>query len=280
MSDLATADPSATTEAKEGAAPWHGNFIWYELMTSDQDAAIAFYKTVVGWTAADQTMADLGDFRYTILSVGDRGVAGLMEINEEMAATGAKPGWLGVIGVTDTDATAGSIEAAGGSILRQPNDIPNVGRFAIVADPGGAVFEIMTPIPPEQEPAPLDPAAAGKFSWHELYSSLGDKAAFDFYSDQFGWVTDTEMDMGPMGIYRIFSKDGVQLGGMMNKPRDMPVSAWGFYANVDGIDAAIERIKANGGQILIGPHEVPGGRWIVQAVDPQGANFALVSTTR
>jgi len=67
---------------------------------------------------------------------------------------------------------------------------------------------------------------------------------------------------------------------MMDKPEEAPAPAWGFYVNVDGIDAALERIKAHGGQVLMGPHEVPGGRWIVQAVDPQGAFFALVSDTR
>ena len=82
-----------------------------------------------------------------------------------------------------------------------------------------------------------------------------------------------------MGKYRIFGADGVQMGGMMDKPENIPVSAWGFYINVDGIDAAVERVKANGGQVLMGPHEVPGGSWIIQAMDPQGANFALVSTT-
>ena len=159
-----------------------------------------------------------------------------------------------------------------------PDDIPDVGRFAMVADPGGAPFYV------HDAAAARGRAAAGStrqtpglVSWHELYSSLGDKAAFDFYSGQFGWETMHEMDMGPMGTYRIFGADGVQMGGMMNKPDNMPASAWGFYVNVDGIDAAVERVKANGGQVLMGPHEVPGGSWIVQAVDPQGANFALVS---
>jgi len=252
-------------------------FIWYELMTPDEDAAIDFYTKVVGWTAAD---ADQPDMRYTILSAGGRGVGGVMQLTDEMSAGGARPGWLGYIGVDDTDAKAKDIEAAGGTILMAPGDIPNVGRFALVADPGGAAFYLLTPLPQGEEPAPLDPETPGKFSWHELYSSLGDKAAFDFYAGQFGWETVTEMDMGPMGVYRIFGRDGAQMGGMMNKPAEMPVSAWGFYANVEGIDAAIGRINANGGQVLMGPHEVPGGSWIVQAMDPQGAAFALVSTKR
>jgi len=252
-------------------------FIWYELMTPDEDAAIDFYTRVVGWTASD---AGQPDMRYTILSAGGRGVGGVMRLTDEMSAGGARPGWLGYIGVDDTDARAKDIEASGGRILMAPGDIPNVGRFALVADPGGAAFYLLTPLPQSEEPAPLDPEAPGRFSWHELYSSLGDKAAFDFYAARFGWETMAEMDMGPMGVYRIFGKDGEQLGGMMNKPDNIPVSLWGFYTNVDGIDAAVERITANGGQVLMDPHEVPGGSWIVQAMDPQGATFALLSTKR
>jgi predicted enzyme related to lactoylglutathione lyase len=279
MSDAMTTRPEAAAQAGKGMPAYHGTFLWYELMTSDRDAAIDFYRKVVGWNAADQTMAEL-DFRYTILSVADRGVAGLMQLTDEMRAQGAKPGWIGVVGVADTDAAAAKVVESGGAIHMGPADIPNVGRFAIVADPGGAVLELMTPLPREDEPAPLDPATPGKVSWHELYSSLGDKAAFDFYSSQFGWETIAEMDMGPMGTYRIFGKDGTQLGGMMKKPDEMPVSAWGFYVNVEGIDAGIERIEANGGKVLMGPHEVPGGSWIVQAIDPQGAHFALVAARR
>ncbi len=252
-------------------------FIWYELLTTDREAAEAFYKAVVGWNMAD---AGQPAMRYTILSAGDRGMGGLMELPAEAREAGGKPGWIGYIHVADTDAAASDIAAAGGTIHRPPDDIPNVGRFAVVADPGGAAFALLTPLPREDAPPPAEPTTPGLVSWHELYSSLGDKAAIDFYGAQFGWETMHEMDMGPMGTYRIFGADGVQMGGMMNKPENMPVSAWGFYVNVDGIDRAVERIGAAGGQVLMGPHEVPGGSWIVQARDPQGAAFALVSTTR
>ena len=258
------------------------SFIWYELMTSDQDAAIDFYKQVVGWTAAEHEGSDLAGMRYVIFFAGDRGVGGVMALSDEMVAGGARPGWVGYIGVADADAKAEEIADAGGRVLMGPDDIPNVGRFAMVADPGGAAFYIMTPKPPEGQPTPTpaEPGAPGQIGWRELYSSLGDKAAFDFYSARFGWESMHEMDMGPMGVYRIFGADGVQMGGMMDKPDNIPVSTWGYYFNVEGIDAAIARIKAAGGQVLMGPHEVPGGSWIVQAMDPQGAPFALVSTTR
>ena len=252
-------------------------FIWYELMTSDPDAAEAFYGAVVGWKMAD---AGQPGMRYTILSAGDRGMGGLMALPAEACKAGARPGWLGYVGVPDTDKAAKRIVEAGGAIHRGPADIPDVGRFAVVADPGGALFQLLTPLPRQDAPPPAEPTALGLVSWHELYSGIGQEAAFRFYSGLFGWETAELMDMGPMGKYRIFAADGVPMGGMMDKPEDMPGSAWSFYVNVDGIDAAVERIEANGGRVSMGPHDVPGGSWIVQALDPQGAAFALVSTTR
>jgi len=275
MTDLATDAPAAGTA--ESKPDWQGTFIWYELMTTDEDAAIAFYREVVGWTASD---AEQPDMRYTILSAGGRGVGGIFQLTDEMCSHGAKPGWLGYIAVADTDGEVAAVAAAGGKILMPPGDIPNVGRFALVADPGGAVYYLLTPNDRGEAPPPLDPQTIGKVSWHELYAEGGQEAAFAFYSGRYGWDTETEMDMGPMGIYRIFGRDGVQMGGMMDKPAEMPVSAWNFYVNVDGIDAAAERIRANGGSLIMGPMEVPGGSWVLQATDPQGAHFALISQTR
>jgi len=252
-------------------------FIWYELTTSDQDAAEAFYRAVVGWRMAD---AGQPGMRYTVLSAGDRGIGGVTALPPEAARAGARPGWLGYVGVPDTDGAAKRIAEAGGAIHRGPDDIPNVGRFAVVADPGGAAFMLLTPLPREDVPPPAEPTTPGLVSWHELSSSIGQEAAFRFYSDLFGWETVELMDMGPMGKYRVFGADGVPMGGMMDKPANVPGSVWSFYVNVDGLDAAVDRIRVNGGQVLMGPQQVPGGSWIVQALDPQGAAFALVSTTR
>jgi hypothetical protein len=259
------------------ASKTHNDFVWYELMTTDQPAAEKFYRAVIGWDTAD---AGQPGMRYTILSAAGRGVGGLMALPAEACQAGTKPGWLGYVGVADTDGAAKRIAASGGKILRQPQDIPNVGRFSVVADPGGAAFMVFTPLPREEQLQPLEPHTPGHIGWHELYAANGQEAAFAFYSAQFGWTTLDTLDMAAMGQYRIFGADTVPFGGMMDKPENVPASAWAFYINVDGIDAAIDRIKANGGQVLMGPHEVPGGSWIVQALDPQGASFALVSAIR
>ena len=280
MSNTAAATETfAETERDRDATP--GKFIWYELMTTDQDCAIDFYEEVVGWKTTDQGMTDSSGLPYKIFNAGGQGIGGVMQLSPEMRDRGARPGWLGYIHVADTDAAAKRIKEAGGAVHMGPMDIPDVGRFALVADPGGAAFYIMTPLPREDAPPPLAPDAPGNVSWHELYAGNGQKAAFDFYSGQFGWETMQEMDMGAMGVYRIFGADGVQMGGMMDKPDNVPAANWTFYINIEGgLDDAVERIKAKGGQVLVAPHEVPGGSWIVQAVDPQGASFALVSPTR
>jgi len=66
----------------------------------------------------------------------------------------------------------------------------------------------------------------------------------------------------------------------MTKPAAIPTPYWGYYFNVDGIDAAVARVAAGGGNVINGPHQVPDGQWIVQCTDPQGAAFALVATRR
>ena len=81
------------------------------------------------------------------------------------------------------------------------------------------------------------------------------------------------MDMGPMGIYRIFDNGGPRVGGMMTRdPSKSPVPFWLYYFSVEDIDAAATRIQDKKGQICMGPHEVPGGQWIVVGMRPPGGD--------
>lgn len=250
-------------------------FVWYEVMTSDTKAAEAFYASVVGWKMQD---AGMGGPPYTILSAGDIMVGGLMEVPEEARAMGAKPCWMGYIAVSDVDDYAARVSAAGGAIRRPPCDIPGVGRFAVAADPHGAVF-LLFKGNSEAQPEPAAPGAPGHIGWHELHAGDLD-SAFTFYAGLFGWTKAEAIDMGPMGVYQTFATGGAPVGGMMTKTADMPVPCWLYYINVEAIDAAVERVNAGGGKIIMGPHQVPGGSWIVQGFDPQGALFSLVAAKR
>ncbi|MBN9550558.1 MAG: VOC family protein [Alphaproteobacteria bacterium] len=245
-------------------------------MTTDLDAAEAFYTAVVGWKPEAFESAP-GMPRYIVMNSSVRGVSGLMTMPEEPAKMGMPPAWLGYIHTKDVDASTQALKDAGGAIHRAPSDIPGVGRFAVVADPQGAAFMFLQPDQPDQPPVPA--TTPGHIGWHELYTSDW-RAAFDFYSHQFGWQSAGDFDMGEMGIYKTFSAGPESGGGMMNKPPQIPVPFWQFYFNVDAIDAAAKRVTDNGGKVLMGPMDVPSGQWIIQCQDPQGAHFALLAPVR
>jgi len=250
----------------------HGNFVWYELMTTDAKAGEAFYRDVVGWGAQK---AGVPGVDYTLLTAGSTPTAGMMTMPAEVCAAGWRPGWMGYVAVDNVDATARRVIELGGRVYKEPQDIPGVGRFAVVADPQGAAFALIKWETPHEDVAAA-PGTPGHAGWRELYA--GDlTTAFEFYSRLFGWTKASAIDMGPMGTYQLFGLGGEPMGGMMTKCEQIPQPGWNYYFNVDGAGAAAERVKKKGGQILNGPLEVPGGSWVVQGRDPQGATFALVS---
>jgi predicted enzyme related to lactoylglutathione lyase len=252
----------------------HGRFIWYELMTPDVEAAKRFYHEVVGWSAQDMPMENGA---YTMFEAAGAGVGGAMSLGDEHKAQGVPPNWTAYICVDDCDAAAEKAKTLGGNVLRPPSDIPGIGRFAVIADPHGAVTAIMKPIPPSDARPRPKRGTAGHGGWHELYAGDAD-ADIPFYQQLFGWTETGRFDMGPMGAYHLFGNADGQVGGIMTKPAQIPAACWGYYFEVDDVDAAAERVKRAGGAVTNGPMDVPDGSRIVQATDPQGANFALVKT--
>ena len=273
--DQTTLRPETRHGEKKQFPPMQGRFIWYELMTTDTDAATDFYRGVIGWETQDSGVVGMD---YTMFTVAGRPVSGTMELPQTARSMGMPPQWLGYIAVDDVDTLAADIVIAGGVVHRAAADIPGIGRFAIVGDPDGATFALFQADggdpPPE---APM--GTPGHIGWRELYAENAE-GAFAFYRQAFGWQLHREMDMKDGGVYRIFGLDGQDLGGIMTRPPSMRYPLWTFYFNVDAIDAASERVRAAGGQVVFGPMEVPGNIWIVQCVDPQGALFALTAARR
>ncbi len=248
----------------------HGRFVWYELMTTDTEGAKAFYGKVLGFGTTDSAIPGMV---YSIFTLAETGVGGLIDLPEDAKKMGAPSTWVGYVGVDDVDATVGQIRSRGGAAYVPPTDIPDIGRFAVVADPQRATFAVFKPLTPMGNPPAQ--GTLGRIGWHELSAADWEKA-FAFYADLFGWQKADAIDMGPMGTYQLFAASGQTLGGMFNKPPTIPAPFWLYYFNVDNIDAAATRVKEGSGEILNGPMQVPGGSWIVQCKDPQGAMFALV----
>jgi uncharacterized protein len=251
----------------------HGKFVWYELLTTDTAAAEAFYRGAMGWSARQAGVPNGPP--YTLFSVGEVGAAGMLALPKAAKDMGATPHWTAYVAVDDVDAYARKVTEAGGRIYAAATDIPTIGRFAVAADPHGADFAIFKPLPGMRAPA-IAPDAIGHAGWRELMA--GDlESDFAFYSKLFGWTKADAVDMGPMGLYQLFAMGGTTIGGMMTKPPTLPRPGWNYYFNVAGVNDSIAKVKAGGGQVVNGPHQVPGGSWIVQCRDPQGVKLSLVS---
>ena len=248
-----------------------GGVIWYELMTSDVDKARAFYEQVLGWSIEKSSNAPNG---YRMIS-GSKGlVGGMMPLPPGATNMGMKPIWVPYIDVPDADSAANKIKADGGAIHMPGTDVPGAGRFCYVADPQGASFYVMKPSGPEGSATSWQPGVAGYGGWHELHTTDNAKA-LAFYAKHFGWTADGTHDMGPMGQYRLFKIGKVQAGGMMNDA-NLPRPQWMIYFGVDDIVKAAARVRAAGGTVTLDPMEVPGGAFIVNGTDPQGAALNLL----
>lgn len=263
----------------------HGKPCWFELSTSDLDAAARFYQALFGWQIGSSEMPGMD---YRLARSGEDMVAGLMDLSA--CPDGTPPNWLIYFDGDSADDTARATASAGGRVLREPADVPGVGRFAVLADPQGAVFGVLQP-----DLSALDPATrarldageemgawnqdkAGHGNWIELMST-DPEAGFAFYAGLFGWTAGEAIEMGEAGTYQMFRLNGTDIGGMMGLG-DAPMPVWLPYFGVDTpVSAAIDRIRAEGGQVHVGPVEVPGPAWIAVAQDPQGAWFAVVGAS-
>lgn len=250
-----------------------GHFVWYDLMTTDPAGAQAFYCDVVGWgtQGSGEVTPDAPPYTMFTNSLGPLG--GIMQLPPEAVEGGAMSHWIAYVTHPDVEAVIARAQELGGKVLMPATTMPGVGCFATALDPQGALFAPYCPSGPSE--APAGPPLVGQFSWHELMTS-DHKKAFAFYSEIFGWQAGEAMDMGPAGIYQLYGLDPeMPYGGMMDKPEEVPMSAWVYYIRIDDLDAAIARAEKAGGKLCHGPMDVPGGDRVAQLTDPQGAFFAL-----
>lgn len=247
-----------------------GRFLWYQLNTTDPEKGLEFYRNLVGWGV--EVFQPEGSPPYRMITRSGMPIGGVMQLPPEAAAAGAPPHWLVYIGADDVDATYEKAMAANAKSYVPPMDIPEVGRFAVIADPWGATFAIFTP---GSQPPPVQDAVLGDISWHEI-SADDLESSWKFYSSLFDWEIMQDIDMGPeMGPYRIFEFKKSQMGGMYRRPPQMLVNAWGIYAMVKNVPETLAQAEAAGANVVLPEMEVPGGDKIGGIIDPQGAMFSV-----
>jgi predicted enzyme related to lactoylglutathione lyase len=194
-------------------------------------------------------------------------------IGATVAANDSAPHWLPYIGTGDIEATIELAKQNGGSVVKDVDSLASGSRHAVLQDPYGAKFGVYESA---EDYGKITAPQPGEHSWHELIST-DHEGAFDFYSALFGWENMVEHDMGPMGKYLIYGFGDVPFGGMMTM-KSGPSPSWLSYVHVKDVNQTAKKVKSAGGQVVNGPMEVPGGDWIVQAIDPQGAMFAAHAT--
>ncbi|MBU3077705.1 VOC family protein [Sphingomonas sp. XMGL2] len=253
-----------------------GTPIWYELLTYNHDASKAFYDHVIGWTLGGKPD---GPMNYHMIQTADGSmVGGVMQLTDEMKAGGAKSTWLFYVGVDDVDASYEKILGKGGASLMAPFDIPNAGRAAFVTDPQGNPFYIMRGNGPENSTA-FERFGMGECNWNELTTT--DQAAGNaFHADVFGWTYPDKMAMpGDMGDYVFIDVASQRIGATMKAASGAP-TGWRFYFRTPDIEATAKKVAEAGGNLMMGPHKVPGGDRIIVATDHQGVVFGAVGPGR
>jgi predicted enzyme related to lactoylglutathione lyase len=239
-----------------------GQIIWHDLMTTDVDRATAFYTALLGWELEPWEMEGQ---TYQMIKANDQQHGGFVSLDP---SHGHPSHWTGYVAVEDIDATVAAARGAGATIAVEPTPIPEVGRFAVLADPQGAVISLL-------QPAYDSPAPTGAFAWDELLAVDPDGAKA-FYERALGW-TSAGMDMGEHGSYTLFKRAGGEdAAGMLQKPAETGgPAAWLPYLQSGDVDADFARAKELGATAFVEPAEIPGiGRFAVLA-DPTGATFGL-----
>jgi hypothetical protein len=244
----------------------HGRFAWHELAVNEPSAAESFYLQVTPWKTQPWDHAP----DYTLLMNESTPLGGIACLSDDHVAGRLPQEWLPYVCVYDVDGCSRQAVSLGGQIRRGPKEVPNIGAWAVIADPQGALFGIYEPA---YAPTPCAPKP-GQFSWHELATS-DYKAAAEFYRALFRWEHVSDYDMGEMGVYRMFGHRGETYGGMFNCTDCMPAPKWLPYMRVSDVKSAAGQVQQAGGTVTSRMLEVPGGDKIAHCLDPQGASFAL-----
>jgi predicted enzyme related to lactoylglutathione lyase len=249
----------------------HGRFVWHDLSTTDPAAAQAFYTKVTPWKTQPSEVSG----HYTLWVNDNTPIGGLTPLGNADQMQGLPPHWLAYVYVYDVDACVRQVPRLGGQVHVGPTEVPSVGCWAVLRDPQGATIGVYEPETPSTGRT-AGPPRRGEFSWHELMTT-DYKAAFEFYRALFQWEKMSEFDMGPMGggIYFLYGQKGQTYGGMFNRRPEMPPPNWLSYVRVDDVKTVAQTVQQLNGKVLNGPMEVPGGDWIAQCMDPQGAAFAV-----
>jgi predicted enzyme related to lactoylglutathione lyase len=253
-----------------------GTFCWPELATTDQKAAVTFYRALFGWELNEQPMGP-GE-TYSLFQMRGKDVGAAYTMRPEERQQNIPPHWNAYVSVANADETVNRAKELGAKVFAPPFDVMDAGRMAVLQDPTGAVFQVWQPKKHIGVKIAREP---GALTWTELATN-DTGAAKKFYTSLFGWKEKTSTGGGM--TYTEFSVGDTPQGGMMEineqmKSMHVPPN-WLNYFQVADCDATANKAKELGAKLLVPPQDIPNtGRFSV-IQDPQGAVFAIYKQVR
>jgi predicted enzyme related to lactoylglutathione lyase len=246
-----------------------GSFSWAELGTSDTKAAKGFYGGLFGWTANDMPMGP--DQVYTMLEISGKPVGAMYSLDKNMREMGIPPHWMLYVTVANADETAARIPALGGKLMKEPFDVFDAGRMAVIQDPSGAVFCLWQA---NKHIGAQRIDEVNTLCWSELLTTDKPKA-LEFYSKLFGWTMKT--NPSDPNQYTEFSNQGKPIGGIMQIRKEMGnmPSNWSPYFMVASVDDIAAKAQQSGATLRMPPTDIPNTGRFASIADPQGAGFSI-----
>jgi predicted enzyme related to lactoylglutathione lyase len=249
-------------------------FVWHDLNTKDLEGSKRFYGELFHWRFE-------GDSSYLHITAGSQMIGGIRPMGPQEPQPTS---WLAYVVVDDVAATVAKVTSANGKVFMPATDMPNVGTFAVTADPTGAVFAPWKSARPGEDVEQAGPPALWTFAWDELVTS-DPAAAARFYSAVFGWQP-RPVDMGGGMTYTLLDRPGmknakgdpISAGGVMKSPPGVPYSFWLPYVHVDNTDALCEKAKRLGAKVTVPPTDIPNVGRFACWMDPQQASIAVLQS--
>jgi uncharacterized protein len=240
-------------------------FCWFDLHTPNKNLSGFFYDAVFGWSFKDHHVGEAN--AYTGLAHDDKGFGSVEPLPLDQSAQ-----WIGYVGVDDFEARFEALKALGAEVMLEGMNIPEVGKIGVLRDPFGALLALLEPADRENLSWLPRRGNPGDLDWAEL--SIDDvTAALEFYGAAFGW-TFSEDAPESLGDYRFILRDGALIGGIRQRPSEVPRSGWNFYGNVADVGATVNRATGLGATLLQ-ERNVTDMVHFALLVDPQGATFGV-----
>lgn len=239
-----------------------GTFCWVDLVSAHQDASKAFYTGLFGWDYQDFPVGD--GAVYSVAQLEGKAVAAIVPLPDPSVP----PHWNCYVSVEDADAAAARARELGATVVVPAGDVGESGRLAVIQDPQGALLSVWEP--GEHFGAALV-NVPGALSWNDLLTPDVEASA-RFYRELFGWQIDAIP--GAEGQYWSIANGEIQNGGLMPSPPGAH-PAWNLYFAVEDAEATAARAGELGAETVMGPMDVPGGRFVVLR-DPQNAVFSVL----